>query len=336
MKYTKDVVRSSDYYPYGMIMPGRNEQDSEYRYGYQGSEMDDEVKGQRGTSYTTHFRQLDPRIGRWLSYDPKATAWESPYVSMGNNPILNNDPLGDTLIGMSKRSAARTMDIIKNTFNGNKFDDLNKLFTLESDNRTFSQISKKDFKSATKNLSADEKALAKGYFKAITDNKRHVTSILYPGEKISNHTAQALSTKDNPLDKYSKAGKLDKIVGGGVNYTTPKGDVTVVVIGSSVPIIDTKPYPGESDPYAGRRTSSSAELLAHELLGHGLTRTNINTAYNQWKNAILVSNLYMRTHGDSNLYRDGTQHGLSDGHGKNIPPTALTPGQSKEVPSYLK
>jgi hypothetical protein len=29
--------------------------------------------------------------------DPKATPWESPYVSMGNNPILNNDVLGDSI-----------------------------------------------------------------------------------------------------------------------------------------------------------------------------------------------------------------------------------------------
>jgi RHS repeat-associated protein len=67
-----------------------------YRYGYQGSESDSEVKGE-GNSYTTMFRQLDPRIGRWLSIDPKATAWESPYVSMGNNPILRNDIMGDTV-----------------------------------------------------------------------------------------------------------------------------------------------------------------------------------------------------------------------------------------------
>jgi hypothetical protein len=58
-------------------------------------EKDDEVKGD-GNSYTTHFRQLDPRLGRWLSYDPKATAWESPYASMGNNSIKFNDVLGDT------------------------------------------------------------------------------------------------------------------------------------------------------------------------------------------------------------------------------------------------
>jgi RHS repeat-associated protein len=40
-----------------------------YRYGYQGSEMDNEVNG-NGNSYTTEFRQLDPRLGRWMSVDP--------------------------------------------------------------------------------------------------------------------------------------------------------------------------------------------------------------------------------------------------------------------------
>lgn len=66
------------------------------RYGIQGSEKDNEVKG-NGNSYTTHFRQLDPRLGRWMTIDPKATAFESPYVSMGNNPISNNDILGDSI-----------------------------------------------------------------------------------------------------------------------------------------------------------------------------------------------------------------------------------------------
>ena len=56
--------------------------------------MDNEVKGQ-GNSYTTKFRQYDPRLGRWLSIDPVRRASESPYVAFRNNPIYYIDPKGD-------------------------------------------------------------------------------------------------------------------------------------------------------------------------------------------------------------------------------------------------
>ena len=74
---------------------GSNSSES-YRYGYQGSERDDELKGE-GNSYVTHYRMLDPRLGRWLSTDPEEHELPdlSPYNSMGNNPILHNDPEGD-------------------------------------------------------------------------------------------------------------------------------------------------------------------------------------------------------------------------------------------------
>ena len=64
-----------------------------YRFGYQGSEKDNEVSGE-GNSYTTEFRQLDPRLGRWFSVDPVFQPWQSPYTSMDNNPICLNDPMG--------------------------------------------------------------------------------------------------------------------------------------------------------------------------------------------------------------------------------------------------
>jgi RHS repeat-associated protein len=93
--YTADVVSYSDYYPFGMVMPGRNFNSSDYRYGFQGMEMDNEVKG-NGNSYTTEFRQYDPRLGRWLSVDPLAGQfpWQSPYVAFDNNPINIIDPRG--------------------------------------------------------------------------------------------------------------------------------------------------------------------------------------------------------------------------------------------------
>jgi RHS repeat-associated protein len=94
--YDANVLSYSDYYPFGMVMPGRDGSSSEYRYGYQGSEKDNEVKGE-GNSYTTHYRQLDVRTGRWLTLDPKAQSmpWQSPYCSMDNNPAVLNDINGD-------------------------------------------------------------------------------------------------------------------------------------------------------------------------------------------------------------------------------------------------
>lgn len=82
-------------------MDGRTIQGDFYRIGYQGSEKDDEVKG-GGNSYTTYFRQLDPRVGRWFSLDPVFQPWQSPYCSMDGNPILFNDVLGDD-IGVEKK-----------------------------------------------------------------------------------------------------------------------------------------------------------------------------------------------------------------------------------------
>ena len=59
-----------NYTPFGMQMPGRFTTGTEgYRYAYNGMELDNEVSGD-GNSYTTEFRQYDPRLGRWKSLDP--------------------------------------------------------------------------------------------------------------------------------------------------------------------------------------------------------------------------------------------------------------------------
>lgn len=64
-----------------------------YRYGFNGMERDDEIKGS-GNSYTTEFRLLDPRLGRWPSTDPVTHAQFSPYSTFDNNPIYWIDPAG--------------------------------------------------------------------------------------------------------------------------------------------------------------------------------------------------------------------------------------------------
>jgi RHS repeat-associated protein len=91
---TADVNSYSDYYPYGMQLPYRfGQEDNSYRYGLNGMEKDNEIKSGEGNSYDFGARILDPRIGRWLTRDPKESDFAnmSSYCSMANNPIRNVD-----------------------------------------------------------------------------------------------------------------------------------------------------------------------------------------------------------------------------------------------------
>ncbi len=69
-------------------MPGRKVQAGGYRFGFQGQEQDDEVKGD-GNSVNYKYRVHDPRLGRFLSIDPLAPEYPfySPYVFSGNRVI---------------------------------------------------------------------------------------------------------------------------------------------------------------------------------------------------------------------------------------------------------
>ncbi|OFY82842.1 MAG: hypothetical protein A3F72_01790 [Bacteroidetes bacterium RIFCSPLOWO2_12_FULL_35_15] len=77
-------------------MPGRTFSAESYRYGYNGKEKDDEIKGE-GNSYDFGARIYDPRIGRWLAIDPQAFRYSelSPYNFCDNNPIIYIDPNGE-------------------------------------------------------------------------------------------------------------------------------------------------------------------------------------------------------------------------------------------------
>ena len=65
--YEATVVSASDYYPFGMLMPGRKYNDGSYRYGFNEMEKDDEMKG-NGNSYDFGARLHDSCIGRLIGY----------------------------------------------------------------------------------------------------------------------------------------------------------------------------------------------------------------------------------------------------------------------------
>ncbi len=79
----------ADYYPFGLRMNFStliNE-----KFGYQGEFAENDIEE---TGFN-HFqlREYDPVIGRWLSIDPARQFW-SPYIGMGNNPVVFYDPDG--------------------------------------------------------------------------------------------------------------------------------------------------------------------------------------------------------------------------------------------------
>nr|WP_291131278.1 RHS repeat-associated core domain-containing protein [Flavobacterium sp. UBA7682] len=75
-------------YPFGSLVPRRHGSNDSYRYGFQGQEKDDEIKGE-GNSLNYTFRMHDPRVGRFFAVDPldKQYPFYSPYQFSGNRLI---------------------------------------------------------------------------------------------------------------------------------------------------------------------------------------------------------------------------------------------------------
>jgi RHS repeat-associated protein len=105
--YKAEVLAAYNYYPFGMLQPGMyaENNDKRYRFGFNGMLRDDDMTDKlstgpdegRGNSYSTQFRQYDPRVTRWFSNDPLKMKfpWTSPYTGMGNNPVSMVDPFGN-------------------------------------------------------------------------------------------------------------------------------------------------------------------------------------------------------------------------------------------------
>lgn len=90
--YTADVVTAVDYYPFGMSMPGRKYNSVKYRYSFNGQEKEADLNENITTAL---FWEYDTRIGRRWNIDPVPKSMVSPYVCLGNNPIMYVDPLGN-------------------------------------------------------------------------------------------------------------------------------------------------------------------------------------------------------------------------------------------------
>ncbi|QHS58028.1 hypothetical protein GWR21_00005 [Chitinophaga agri] len=94
--FVPELLSAQDYYPFGMLQPDRKWSLGEYRYGFNGKENDNEVKGE-GNQQDYGMRVYDPRIGKFLSVDPltKSYPWNSTYAFAENDVIRSIDLDGE-------------------------------------------------------------------------------------------------------------------------------------------------------------------------------------------------------------------------------------------------
>lgn len=93
-----NVLGYDDYYPFGLVMPGRssNSANANDNYKFTSHELDDEA----GLSvYHMNARGMDPVLGRMMQIDSRAEKYPgiSPYAYVLNSPVNFTDMTGDTV-----------------------------------------------------------------------------------------------------------------------------------------------------------------------------------------------------------------------------------------------
>ncbi len=96
---TNEIVKESNYYPFGLAHQGYNGNVSPLgnsvakKYMFGGKELDQSLGLE---TYDFGARNYDPALGRWMNIDPLAEDMRrhSPYNYAFNNPIIFTDPDG--------------------------------------------------------------------------------------------------------------------------------------------------------------------------------------------------------------------------------------------------
>ncbi len=156
-----------------MMMPGRQYSATDYKFGYNGQEKDNEIYG-KGNLNTALFWEYDTRLGRRWNIDPIYQHDISNYAVFRNSPISIIDKNGDTPEeGVNEQTAETTL-----SRNPNKYSKKYRAFT-EKQNRKGKSASLEDF-----NKKYQNKRWFKDHYKY-----RSMSSKQYEGSKLDNFGA---------------------------------------------------------------------------------------------------------------------------------------------------
>jgi RHS repeat-associated protein len=236
--YEPQIVSAQDYYPFGMLQPGRSYNAGGYRYGFNGKENDNEVKGV-GQQQDYGFRIYDPRIGKFLSVDPLTKDYSelTPYQFASNRPIDGVDldggewmPITEWLANKAKANGYPTLSGFIRSFGGLDIQSQTQQLTDNAINGNYRAVAKQLYGYSLKSMVDNLEETTK---RAIDDNDPEAYGQLYGfifQGALGDAAMGELPTKpfkfsEHPVAKTNKVaieahGSIDAGKGNAANITT--------------------------------------------------------------------------------------------------------------------